>query len=173
MKGVSRGMIRAGVFCAVIALCSQIALPLPAGIPITLQTLAIALCGYCLGWRWASAAVAAYLLLGGMGLPIFSGFSGGIGWLFGGPTAGFLWGFLMVAVCCGLPTKNRLPSVLAGIGGMLVCHLLGAVWYGYFTAQGLWLSFLAVSMPYLLKDVLCIILAEWVSNKLRFFKKRY
>ncbi len=168
-----RGMIRAGVFCAVIAVCSQVALPLPAGIPITLQTLGVALCGYSLGWKWASAAVAVYLLLGGIGLPIFAGFSGGIGWLFGGPTAGFLWGFLMVAVCCGLPLKNRLVSVLAGMGGMLACHLLGVVWYGYFSAQGFWQSFLTVSMPYLPKDVLCIALAAWLANKLRFFKKRY
>lgn len=173
MKGFSRGMIRAGVFCALIAVCSQIALPLPAGIPITLQTLVVALCGYSLGWKWASASVAVYLLLGGIGLPLFSGFAGGFGWLFGGPTAGFLWGFLMVAFCCGLPLKNRLLSVLCGIGGMLVCHLLGVVWYGHFTAQGFWQSFLVISFPYLLKDVLCIALAEWLANKLRFFKKRY
>ena len=87
-----RKMAAAGVFCALLAVVSQLVIPLPAGIPLTFQVLAVALCGCCLGWKWGTVSVLVYLLLGGVGLPLFSGFGGGIGWLLG-PTGGFLWGF--------------------------------------------------------------------------------
>ncbi len=172
MRASLRKMIDAAVFCAVIAACAQILLPMPAGVPMTLQTLAVALCGYCIGWKYALAAVGTYLLLGGIGLPIFSGFGGGFGWLFGAG-GGFLVGFLLIAVGCGLPMKNRIAKVLTGIAGLLVCHCCGVVWYAYVTHQSLWQAVLTGSLPYLWKDLLCVWLAELIANKIGFFKKRY
>ncbi len=172
MRASLRKMIDAAVFCAVIAACAQLVLPMPAGVPMTLQTLAVALCGYCLGWKYALAAVGTYLLLGGIGLPIFSGFGGGFGWLFG-PSGGFLVGFLLVAVGCGLPLKKRSLAVLSGMAAMLLCHGCGVAWYAYVTAQNGWQAALVASLPYLWKDLLCIWLAELIANKIGIFKKRY
>lgn len=172
MRVPLRKMIDAAVFCAVISACAQLILPMPAGVPITLQTLAVALCGYCLKWKYGLAAVGTYLLLGGIGLPVFSGFGGGFGWLLG-PSGGFLFGFLLLAIGCGLPYQKRWISVLGGMGAVVLCHLLGVVWYSYVTDLNFGSAILTASVPYLWKDLLCIWLAELIANKIGFFKKRY
>jgi hypothetical protein len=117
-------------------------------------------------------AVGTYLLLGGIGLPVFSGFGGGLGWLLG-PGGGFLMGFLAVALGCGLPMKKRWLSVLMGMASMVLCHLLGAAWYACTADVSFGAAALAVSLPYLGKDLLCVWLAELIANKIGFFKKRY
>lgn len=172
MRVPLRKMIDAAVFCAVISACAQLILPMPAGVPITLQTLAVALCGYCLKWKYGLAAVGTYLLLGGIGLPVFSGFGGGFGWLLG-PSGGFLFGFLLLAIGCGLPYQKRRISVLGGMAAVVLCHLLGVVWYSYVTDLNFGSAILTASVPYLWKDLLCIWLAELIANKIGFFKKRY
>ncbi|MDN5658389.1 biotin transporter BioY [Brevibacterium sandarakinum] len=76
----------------------------PAGVPITLQTFAIALCGLVLGpWR-GGAAVLLYVVLGLLGLPIFSGMSGGIGVL-AGPSAGYITSFTLYALATGFVAR--------------------------------------------------------------------
>lgn len=72
-------MVMVGVFAAVMAVLSQISIPLPTGVPVTLQTFAVALCGYVLGVQMGGLALAVYLAIGAVGLPVFAGFSGGIG----------------------------------------------------------------------------------------------
>ena len=72
-------IVLVGVFAAVLAVLSQISIPLPSGIPVTLQTFAVALCGYALGWKRGLLATAVYVALGLVGLPVCSGFSGGGG----------------------------------------------------------------------------------------------
>lgn len=164
-------LAQAAVFCALIALSSWLAIPLPA-VSLTFQTLAVALCGYCLSWKYALASICAYLLLGGFGLPVFSGFSGGIGWLLG-PSGGYLWGFLLLGIACGLPLKRRLWKVAVGMIGILALHLCGAAWYAYVTHQTLWQALLIASLPFLAKDLFCVWLAEFAANKMGIFKKRY
>jgi biotin transport system substrate-specific component len=162
-------MIQAALFCALMVVCSWVALPLP-GVSLTLQTLAVALCGYCLSWKYALAAVSAYLLLGGFGLPVFSGFSGGIGWLLG-PSGGFLFGFLALAAACGLPFKRRALRRASGAVGLVVLHLCGAGWFALATHSDFWDALPVCSLPFLVKDALCIGAAEFASNKIGVFKK--
>lgn len=159
-----RKMTAAAVFCAVIAVVAQIALPLPGGVPLTLQTFAIAFCGYCLGWQGGVVAVASYLLLGGCGLPVFSSLGGGIGWLLG-PTGGFLWGFLPLVFCCGLRKKKK-AAILLGFLGLMACHLIGIAQFAAVSGNGLWQAYLAVSLPYLLKDGGSLLAAHWLARRL-------
>ena len=106
--------LAAAVFAALLAVLSQIAIPMPWGIPFTLQTFAVALCGYVLGPAWAPVAVGVYLALGAVGLPVFSGFAGGAASLLN-VTGGFLWGFLPMALLCGLGSRRgKLPALLLG-----------------------------------------------------------
>ena len=88
-----------GMFTAVLAVLSILQIPMPSGVPITLQTFAVALCGYVLGARKGLLSVALYLLIGFMGLPVFTGMTSGIGKLFGF-TGGFLYGFLFLVFFC-------------------------------------------------------------------------
>lgn len=150
---------------ALVCLLAQIILPLPGGVPLTLQTLGIAFCGYYLGKKKGCIAVAVYLLLGMVGLPVFSAFSGGFSCLIG-PAGGFLFGFLPFSLLCGI--KGKAPARLAfGALGLLLCHLLGAFWYGYSTNSGFGAALLAVSLPTLWKDALCLPLALWLSMRLK------
>ena len=64
-------IVMVGVFAAVLAVLSQISFPLPSGIPVTLQTFAVALCGYALGCKRGTLAVLVYIVLGAVGLPVF------------------------------------------------------------------------------------------------------
>ena len=163
-------MIQAALFCALISVCSWIALPLP-GVSLTLQSLAVALCGYCLGWKYALAAWGGWLLLGGFGLPVFSGFSGGIGWLLG-PSGGFLFGFSLLAASCGVPLQKRGHRLMAGGLGTVLLHLCGAGWFALSVRCSLGQALLTCSLPFLVKDLICLGVAEFAANKIGNFEKR-
>lgn len=160
-----RPLVSIALCSALLGLLSQCSLPLPAGVPLTLQTFAVALFGCFLGGGGGCCCVLVWLLLGAAGLPVFSGVQGGVAVLFG-PTGGFLWGFLLLALFCGMgnsPHKGRasfLRYALCGAFGLILCHGLGVGWFAFVTHQPLWTAALAVSVPYLLKDILSLILAR-------------
>ena len=109
-------IVMVGVFAAVLAVLSQISFPLPSGIPVTLQTFAVALCGYALGCKRGTLAVLVYIVLGAVGLPVFANFSGGFGSLVG-LAGGYIYGFLPMAALCGLGTK--MPHRVLAIDSVL------------------------------------------------------
>ena len=90
-------IVSIGLFTAIICVLSQIAIPLPTNVPITLQTFAIALAGYFLGWAKGTVSVIVYIFLGGVGVPVFANWKGGFGVLTGN-TGGFIWGFILFAL---------------------------------------------------------------------------
>lgn len=149
--------VMVGVFAALLAVLSLVSIPLPSGVPVTLQTFAVALCGYVLGPRLGALSVGVYLALGAVGLPVFAGFSGGVG-VFAGMTGGYLWGFLFLALLCGLGARRDKagPAVLLGLLGLAACHLCGTVQFAAVTGTSPVQSFLLASAPYLLKDALSV-----------------
>lgn len=157
-----------GMFTAVLAVLSILQIPMPSGVPITLQTFAVALCGYVLGSKKGTLSIALYLIIGFIGLPVFTGMTGGIGKLFGF-TGGFLYGFLFLAFFCGLGIRlqNKVLAVILGIAGLLICHILGAFHYSLIAETGFVPAFLLVSLPYMVKDVLSVIGAYLVALVLR------
>ncbi|MDO5389657.1 MAG: biotin transporter BioY [Eubacteriales bacterium] len=163
-----RSMVMIGMFTAVLAVLSILEIPMPSGVPITLQTFAVALCGYVLGWKRGAACGALYLLIGTIGVPVFAGMSGGISKLLG-PTGGFIFGFIFLAGLCGVGAacKNKMLAVIAGLVGLAVCHLLGAIQFSVVTNTGFVQSLLLVSVPYLVKDVLSVIGALLAGSILR------
>jgi len=151
-------MVRVALFAAVIAVLSQISIPMPSGVPATLQTFAIALTGYALGKKLGPAAVAVFLALGAVGVPVLANFSGGIA-KFVGVTGGFLWGFLPMAFLCGLGAEMpKLQAIALGVAGLLVCHVCGVLQFALVTGSGVVQSALLVSLPYLVKDVVSVAL---------------
>ena len=161
MKGrfPAADLARTGLFAALIIVCTFLTVPLPSGVPLTLQTFAVTLGGFLLGPVYGTLAAGVYLLLGAAGLPVFSGFTGGIG-RFAGPTGGFLLGFLLLAAGCGLGRNRSLPlRFLPGLAGLLLCHLLGAWWYARTAGPAFPAAALSVSLPFLPKDVASLVLA--------------
>ena len=97
-------IVLCALFAAITAVLSQIAIPMPSGVPVTLQTFAIALCGFYLCTARATVSTVVYVLLGAVGVPVFSGFKGGIASIVG-PTGGFIIGF--IAMVIQLPARIR------------------------------------------------------------------
>jgi len=168
--------IYAGLFAAVLAILSQLAIPMPGAVPFTLQTFGVSLCAYVLGWKLGTLSYLIYFLLGLAGVPVFSNLTGGIGKLFG-PTGGFLIGFFLLSVGCGIFTHYRRTyrmrknehtlSLLFGILGLLFCHLLGILQVSLLTKSSFAGSFLLVSAPYLIKDLISVIAAFFLAKPLR------
>lgn len=157
-------MISCGVFAALITVLTMVSIPMPSGIPVTLQTFAIALCGYMLGSKWGTISTGVYVALGAVGLPVFAGFAGGIGKI-AGVTGGFLWGFLLLAACCGILVQKRNPvlSIAFGFLGLVLCHLCGILQFSAISGNGFWEAAAVASLPYLLKDCVSVAAAYAVS----------
>lgn len=161
-------LLRGALATALIAVLAQAAVPLPSGVPVTLQTFAVALAGCCQRPRGALLSVAAYLLLGLAGAPVFAGFGGGVGVL-AGPTGGFLIGFVPLCALCALAARARrpLPRALLPLSALLACHALGTAWYCLIGRLSPAAAFLAVSAPYLIKDAASLAAAWLLARALR------
>ena len=167
-KLTTKTIVITGMFAAVIAVLAQIAIPMPSGVPITLQTFPIALTGAVLGARLGTAATGIYILLGAVGVPVFSNFTGGLA-IIAGKTGGFIWGFLFLALLCGAGAtlKNKPLGVATGLLGLIACHLLGTLQFSLLTGMNFPESALLVSVPYLPKDILSLILAYALGLQIR------
>ncbi len=158
----TRSLVLTGLFAALLALTSPLMIPV-GGFPLTLQPFFVALCGRVLKGRRAVEAVVVWLLLGLVGLPVFSGFRGGAGVLFG-PTGGFLWGFLFLALGCGRVQKKKPLSLLLPLGGLIACHGVGGLWYAFSSSLPLFEAFATSSFPFLGKDFILLLFALWVGK---------
>ena len=101
-----RDICYTGLFAAVIAVMAQISIPMPLGVPMTMQTFAITLAAVVLGSKLSAMASLVYLILGAVGVPVLASFSGGID-KFVGPTGGFLISFPLMAYLIGLGVEHR------------------------------------------------------------------
>ena len=164
----TKKIVLTGMFAAVLAVMSQLSIPMPSGVPITLQTFGVALTAYVLGWKLGVAATAVYILVGAVGAPVFSNFQGGFPVLVG-MTGGFIWGFLLMVLLCGfgVAQKNKALTALFSIAGLVVCHFLGVLQFMAVSGRGFAESALLVSVPYLVKDVVSIGVAYFVALAVR------
>ena len=158
-----RELTRCALFAALMAVCAWTGIPLGDTV-FTLQTLGVFLTLGLLGGRWGTVSILCYLLLGAVGLPVFSGFRGGIGMLLG-PTGGYLWGFLCTGLCWRAVEKfGALPAMVLGL---LVCYGCGTAWYMVYAGGGLGLVLLRTVMPYLIPDLCKLALALRLIQRLK------
>ena len=167
-----RNMARCALFTALLCICSWIAIPLP-NINLTMQTFGIFLTLGLLGGQWGTAACLTWLALGAVGLPVFSGFRGGLGVLLGA-TGGYLWGFLVAclvywSVTARFGMKSRLPAMLLGL---LCCYVCGTLWYSFVYLNGAVSVLPALAQcvfPYLIPDAVKLFLAHRLIERLNRF----
>ena len=165
-----RNMARCALFAALLCVCSWIAIPLP-NMTLTLQTFGIFLALGLLGGKWGAGACLTWLVLGAAGLPVFSGFRGGLGMLLGA-TGGYLWGFLAAALVYWAVTalfgeKTRIPAMILGL---VCCYGCGTLWYsfGYLSGTVSVLPALAQCvLPYLIPDAIKLYLAHRLTIRLQ------
>ena len=128
MNPKTKFITRTALFAAVIALLSPFAIPL-GPVPITLSLFAVLLSAVVLDWKQSAAAVAVYILLGVIGLPVFSGGKGGAAVL-PGATGGYIWSYILCAVIASLAAgktraqgaKRMLITAAGCVGGVIVCY---------------------------------------------------
>lgn len=159
-RNVTLNLVMTGMFSALLIVLSQLSIPTPTGVPITLQTFAVAITGVILGWKFGLVSTLIYILLGVAGLPVFANFKAGLQAIMG-PTGGFIYGFILMVILCGIGSKrkNILLGILIGIIGLLGCHVLGINHYAFLSNISFWKSALLVSIPYFIKDIVSIVLA--------------
>lgn len=165
MKSEKYKFILCAVMAVIISASAQTTIPLPFGVPLTMQTAAVCICGYFLG-KSGVFSVLTYIFLGLIGLPVFSSFSGGVGVLFG-KGGGFILGFVPLCIMCGIGKnfKKRITRLLFGFLGIIICHTVGVLWFSYFFKTDIISSFILTSLPYLLKDFLSALAAEYTVKK--------
>lgn len=168
VKPSTRELVYIGMFAAILAILSQISIPMPSGMPITLQTFAVALTGYVLAWKRGTAATFIYILLGAVGIPVFSGLRGGVQ-VIAGHTGGFIWGFVFMAMLCGIGImqESKMVGIMIGFIGLAICHLLGVIQFAVVMEMDFLKAFLLVSAPYLIKDAVSVILAYILGYRIR------
>lgn len=169
MRNLSaRSICFIALFTAVTAVLSIISIPTPIGVPITLQTFAIALSGFVLGKKYGTCSTILYILLGMIGIPVYAGMQAGIGALFGA-TGGYLFGFVFMAFFCGIgiEQKKRTLLVLFSILGLTCCHILGIIQLKFVLDISWPAAAFAGSVPYLLKDALSVIGAYLAALAIR------
>lgn len=137
------------------------------GVPITAQTLGVMLAGGILGARRGALAVALFLLLVAVGLPLLAGGRGGLG-VFFGPSGGFLLGWVVAAWAIGWLVERfwaRLTVVRALLacvgGGVVVLYAIGIPWVAWAAELSLWQAFLG-SLAFVPGDLLKALIAAWV-----------
>lgn len=176
----ARNMALCALFAALLAVCAWLAIPVGV-LVFSMQTFGIFLALALLGGKRGTAAIFVYLLLGAMGLPVFTGFRGGIGTLLGA-TGGYIAGFLFTGLVYWLVTAlagtSQKICLLAMLLGLLVCYVFGSIWFcfGYLSngsAMGLGMVLAKCVLPYLLPDILKLVLAWNLAKRLRpfIFKK--
>jgi len=156
------------MFAAIIAVCAQIAVPQPSGVPFTLQTWAIALAGLVLGAKNGTIATLVYVFLGACGAPVFSNFSGGIGVILW-RTGGFIVSFPAVAFLAGLGAKKgKTVWVLLGLAAGTVINLsVGLFWFDFVTGFGLETSFGFAVAPFIFVSVVQTAVLPAIGKKIR------
>ena len=161
------------VCAALMAVCSWISIP--ATVPFTLQTFAVFCSLGLLGGRRGTAAILVYLLLGALGVPVFAGFSGGIGILFG-TTGGYLLGFILMGLVYWLGERLSMDSrnirIISMVLGLLLCYAFGTAWFMFVYARQAGAIALGTALawcvvPFLLPDLVKMALALLLSGRLR------
>ncbi|MBQ5991020.1 MAG: biotin transporter BioY [Clostridia bacterium] len=154
---------------AMITVCAWITVPFT--VPFTMQIFAVFFSLILLGGRNGTVSVAVYLLLGAIGIPVFSGGKGGFSVLIG-PTGGYLWGMLLIGAAYWIAArffgKKLWFEIGALLAGLAVCYLFGTVWFSVLNPdRGFFASLLVCVVPFIVPDLLKLALAVLLGRKLR------
>lgn len=162
-------MVMMALFAAVTCVLAPLAVPI-GPVPISLTNLVIYISLYVLGWKQGTITYIVYLLLGLAGLPVFSGFEGGIG-KFAGPTGGYLVGFILMSVICGIfiekwngTTPLHITLNMVGmILGTAAAYAFGTAWFCISTGTGVMAALTVCVFPFIIGDLIKMVVAAAVG----------
>lgn len=166
----TKQMVLIALMTAVTCVLGPLSIPLPfSPVPISLTNFAIFLAIFILGMKNGTISFIIYLLLGAVGVPVFSSFRGGFQVL-AGPTGGYLIGFIFLALIMGFALdhfdRKLVPTIIGMIIGMAVCYAFGTVWLAKLLSLSFKEGLMMGVIPYLAGDAAKIIIAAIVGPKL-------
>ena len=173
-----RRMVLCAMFTALVAVCSQIAVPMPWGVPINLALFAVYMAGPMLGPVWGTASQGVFMALAAIGVPVLANFSGGID-KFVGPTGGFLISFPIMAYIIGLGVEHRdafkgaFP--VAVVVGTVVNYIVGVILFVIVAHSTVSVAVSACVLPFIptaiIKAVLACVLGLNIRKRIPGVKK--
>lgn len=171
-RSKTHDIVYIGIFAVLIAICSWISIPTM--VPFTLQTFGVFLAVGVLGGRRGSLAVLVFVLLGVIGIPVFSGFTGGIGILLnntGGYIIGFIFSALLMWGMEKILGRKTWALALSMVLGLAVCYAFGTVWFMVVYARNAGAVGVATVLswcvlPFVIPDLIKIIFALGLSKRL-------
>ena len=158
---------------ALLAVCSWICIPMT--IPVTMQTFAVFTVLLLLGGKRGTLSIITFILLGAAGIPVFSGFRGGPGVIFG-TTGGYIVGFILTGIIYTAVMAHCRRTLAADIitllAGLAACYILGTAWFMIVYARttgpvGLMTALSWCVFPFIIPDLLKLVLAVTVSRRVR------
>ena len=166
----TKQMVLIALMTAVTCVLGPLSIPLPfSPVPISLTNFAIFLAIFVLGMENGTISFIIYLLLGAVGVPVFSSFRGGLQVL-AGATGGCLIGFIFLALIMGFALdhfdRKLVPTIIGMIIGMAVCYAFGTVWLAKLLSLSFKEGLMMGVIPYLPGDAAKIIIAAIVGPKL-------
>lgn len=180
MKKIStRDLVIIPFFSILIAVCSW--LSIPAAVAFTMQTFAVYLTLLILGGKKGMISVTIYILLGAVGIPVFSNMTGGVGILLG-VTGGYILGFLLMCPVYGIAQrlfgKKIMVSIIALVIGLLVCYAFGTAWFMHAYAKGTGPIGIGTALswcviPFIIPDLGKLLLALFIYSRLKPFIKSF
>ncbi len=168
------------MFAALTGVLAQVAIPLPVGVPFTLQPRAVFFAVLVLGAAWGGFALVLYLVVGIAGAPVFANFGAGLGIIFG-VTGGFLIGFVVAAVVGGAVAHRSLTptdelSVADAVAGVVVAlgviYVIGVPWW-MVVADITFAETLAANAGFFTLDVVKAAIAVWVVTQSEFLQRQF
>ena len=164
----TRDIVLIGVFAAMICVFAPFSVPV-GPIPISLASFAVYIAS-ALGAKKGCAAVGIYILIGALGLPVFSGFSGGISKI-AGLTGGYIIGYMFCAIISGIIVerfgRKKVVYPVAFIVGTIILYAFGTAWFMIQSGNGLYESLLACVIPFLIGDAVKIAAASAIVYRMR------
>ena len=160
--------IVAALFSALMVICAWITVPTV--VPFTMQTLAVFLTAQLLTLRYSLLSMGIYVGLGVAGLPVFSGFQGGIGTLLG-PTGGYITGFVIIILTTAIAMKilgdGQFVRIISMTAGLVLCYVLGTAWFMIITKTNLISALIICVLPYIIFDIAKMFFACLLYKKLK------
>ena len=177
MKSDVSSLVRDALMIGILVCLAQVTITLPSAVPITLQTLAIYLIASFLTPEHAFFSTLGYLIMGAVGIPVFSHLNGGLSAIFG-PTGGFLFSFpIMALVMSMIITHDRSLKghVLAMVIGTVICYGIGSMYFMLMMKTTLMATLMTCVFPFLLGDALKIAVSCVLALKLEkiVLRKKY
>ena len=162
------GLSMTAVMAAVTCVLAPMSIPI-GPVPISFTNLAIYLSLYLLGWKRGTVSYLVYVLIGMVGVPVFSGFTGGMGRLLG-PTGGYIVGFIPMALIAGAVIdrfRNRGLQLAGMIAGTAVCYAFGTAWYCFQAGSSVGAALGLCVFPFIPGDLVKMLIAMALGPMIR------